>query len=322
MCRFCPGSNFFDLTENKCISCDFVTRGFLENGICKICEPKKFFSQISENGGVKNECTPCDDIKNGYLDQEICKICGKEKYFDETTRECKECNTVNRGYLENGVCTVCGSGKYFDNVSKKCVDNLITNGLVEYYDGDSIVGTTWNNKVGTNNINIFNPSGISRSPINGKYFINIPTNTGFLLNRDIDPNNYTLIYVIKSNGTSRASISFGGSSYFLTGLYYNKIVSYQDMVPVLHFSNNLNTNINNWTIGVDTKGLLRINKNTVGTYDHTSTNTFNKTFKISVNLGTNIFSDLSIACILLYNRRLSSDEITNVENYLSAYYNL
>ena len=132
--------------------------------------------------------------------------------------------------------------------------------------------------------------------------------------KNILPTTYTLIHIAKYNGNNKGRIFSGIGSNWLSGFDKGNVgVAYHE--GWVSFGNNLP---NDWTLSVDQNNLYRGNLNNFTTGIATG-NT-----NLSVNSSKDEYlskSDWAIACILVYNRILSLQEIQAIENYLVNLYN-
>jgi hypothetical protein len=131
---------------------------------------------------------------------------------------------------------------------------------------------------------------------------------------NILPSTYTLIHIAKYNSNNKGRIFSGIGSNWLSGFDKGNVgVAYHE--GWISFGNNLP---NDWTLSVDQNNLYRGNLNNFTTGIATGyTN-------LSVNSSKDEYlskSDWAIACILVYNRILSLQEIQAIENYLVNLYN-
>jgi hypothetical protein len=190
------------------------------------------------------------------------------------------------------------------------LDNLpVKNNLVGAYTSDSLLANEWKDISGNNNhATISGVIKVIDNYIVGTTFSSIEFPTTIL------PEEYTLINIAKYNGKNRGRIFSGIGSNWLSGFSNGKVgVAYHD--GWLTISNNVP---DDWVLSSDQNMLY-----TANSYNFT-TGYANGTTNLSVNSDSDenlSRSDWAIACVLVYNRTLSLEEIKLVEKYLINTYN-
>lgn len=208
-------------------------------------------------------------------------------------------------------------------------------GMVGMYTGDSWNGplTQWNDMSGNgNHVPTANMTGtISRnySTLNGRNFLSGGTSATILWPSGILPQTYTLFHVAKYNGSSRRRIFNGYGSNWLSG-FWNTAgnsagtgltgVAYHN---VWLTQNSTDVHGDVWILSTDQNNLYRsqrVNRTLSsftggGSWDRLCVNT-------STTGGFTEASDWAIACVIVYNRTLNTEEINLVENWIAQRYNI
>lgn len=205
---------------------------------------------------------------------------------------------------------------YSNSIDKFAVFNTlnlnslpITQNLIGAYTSDSFIKTQWKDISGNNN-----DANISGNvELIDNYLVGtIDSSIEFPIK--ILPEEYTLITIAKYNGDNKGRIFSGIGSNWLSGFSDGRVgVAYHD--GWLTISNNVP---DEWVLSTDQNIMYRAN-----TYNFT-TGYGNSTTNLSVNSDNDDYlsrSDWAIACILVYNTKLSVEEIQSVENYLISIYN-
>lgn len=132
------------------------------------------------------------------------------------------------------------------------------------------------------------------------------------------PSTYTLFYVARYNGTNQGRIFTGPSTTvnWLSGFWQAK--------TGVAFHNNwitqTTTNVHSgWFQATDQNDLFRSAKvnRTTGTPGNPS---YVSSMMINGGWSGSEFTDWAVACVVVYNRALTSTEYTNIENELAAKY--
>jgi hypothetical protein len=190
------------------------------------------------------------------------------------------------------------------------LNNLpITDNLIAVYTSDSFLKNQWKDISGNNNhATISGNVDLIDNYLVGTIDSSIEFPTTIL------PEEYTLITIAKYNGNNKGRIFSGIGSNWLSGFSDARVgVAYHD--GWLTISNNVP---NDWVLSTDQNTMYRAN-----TYNFT-TGYGNSTTNLSVNSENDDYlsrSDWAIACILVYNTKLSLEQIQSVENYLLSVYN-
>jgi hypothetical protein len=193
---------------------------------------------------------------------------------------------------------------------------FITNGLIGYFTGESWTGTQWNDiSPSANNASTVTGSIVNNSvTLNGFKCISGGTSAGLRFPSGMLPSGYTLFHVARYNGT-RQRIFDAYSGNFLSGFHANKAgVAYHEawLTPQSDIHGN------NWVLSSDQKDLYRSN----GTQRSTTTGVMTAV-SLSINYGSFVASEASdwtVACVIAYNRTLTSTEIQQMELYLNRKY--
>jgi len=207
----------------------------------------------------------------------------------------------------------------FDNISNINNHNIIindipiTNGLFAVYNVNSY---------STNNINILKDLTPNKNNalINGPILIENNYLTGTVdtsieFPKNILPKNYTLFHIAKYNGINKGRIFSGiTNNNWLSGFSQGKVgVAYHN--GWLSINSNLP---NNWILSTDQNDNYRANLNNYTTGKNSCTT------NLAINSDKDRYSrksDWAIACIIVYNRKLTLNEILKVEKYLISKYN-
>lgn len=196
---------------------------------------------------------------------------------------------------------------------------FIFNGLVGYFTGESWTGSAWNDISPSGN----NAATVTGSPVNNSVTLNGfkclsgGTTAGLRFPSGMLPSGYTLFHVAKYNGSSQARIFddyAGGSTNWLSGFWQGQSgVAYHNA----WITGTGGVHGSNWVLSVDQKDLYKSN----GTQRSSTTGSVTAV-SLSINYGTftGERSDWAVACIIAYNRTLSSTEIQQMELYLNRKY--
>lgn len=197
-------------------------------------------------------------------------------------------------------------------------------GLVGFYTGESwyAPGNMWIDLSGMNNhvteVRITATISNAGTFTNGKKFISGNVNAGLRFPPSILPGTYTLFYIAKYNGGTRQRIFNGVNQNWLSGFWGGRS-------GIAHHNNwltrhDLDYHNNNWVLGTDQNNLYRSNKQSRVGGPGAGFPSFDR---ISINWGVfSEFSDWAVACVVVYNRALTTGEITQVENELASVYKL
>jgi hypothetical protein len=195
----------------------------------------------------------------------------------------------------------------------------VTNGLVGWYKGEAWNGTSWPDLSGNGN-----HCTVTKGTINkmGRYIYG-RTTAGLQFPSAILPSTYTLFHVAKYNGPSRGRIFDGVNNInWLSGFHGNRTgITYHGDSYGGWLTQSATTAfpVSNVLISTDQKALYRGNginlttRTVTGSADRLSINYGNYTGIIY-----NESSDWAVSEVIVYNRELSLEEITNVETYLNT----
>lgn len=192
----------------------------------------------------------------------------------------------------------------------------ITNGLIGYYDASSFLNNVWYDLSSFNN-NVTQLNG--SFTLNNKTFISGSSTSTILFPTQILPSTYTLFHIAKYNGTSKGKILAGyNNPNWYSGFANAKSGIAAHTTPITQTS--LSAFENNWVFSTDTNITYRANG---ASYTTISIDPTNSNAQLSINLNTNNSdnSDFAIACVIVFNRTLSSSEISTMENWLTTTYN-
>lgn len=196
---------------------------------------------------------------------------------------------------------------------------FIFNGLVGYFTGESWTGSVWNDISPSGN----NSSAVTGSPVNNSVTLNGfkcmsgGTTAGIRFPAGMLVSGYTLFHVAKYNGSTQKRIFDdyqGGSINWLSGFWEGQSgVAYHNG----WITGTSGVHGSNWVLSVDQKDLYKSN----GT-QRSSTTGSTTSVSLSINYGnfTGERSDWAVACIIAYNRTLTSTEIQQMELYLNRKY--
>lgn len=195
----------------------------------------------------------------------------------------------------------------------------ITSGLVGYYVGDTFTaGTQWTDLSGNgNHATTFNGTPVNTSvTLNGYKALSGGTGDGLRWTNSILPATYTLFHVAKYNGANEKRIFDGVPSNWLSGFWMGLSgVAYHNNW-ITQSSTDLHGT--NWVISTDQNSLYRSN----GVNRTTASPGTPSSVQISINFGnfTGERSDWAVACVIVYNRTLSTTECQQIECWLNRKY--
>lgn len=188
--------------------------------------------------------------------------------------------------------------------------------LIGLYTGENwdTINKIWRDISGSGNHCIENrsPNNIVKTilPNTNRTFIYGNVNAGIIFPAGILPAEYTLFYLAKYNGGSQGRIFNGYTKNWLSGFHDTRSgVAYHEGW-ITSYTNNHGTS---WVLGTDQNTLYRSNK------INKTISGGNASDRLSINTRYE-FSDWAVACVLVYNRKLSLSEIQTVENEISSLY--
>lgn len=197
----------------------------------------------------------------------------------------------------------------------------IMSGLVGLYTGESWNGTQWNDLSGSGNHATTTRGTINSTSVtlNSLKALSGTTTDGITFPSTILPATYTLFHVAKYNGASKGRIfnSTSNPPNWLSGFHSSKAgVAYHNY----WLTDQVDIHGTNWVISTDQKTLYRSN---FVARNNANTGTPNYP-QLTINSGpfSGERSDWAVACVIVYNRELTSDEILQVESFLSMKYNI
>jgi hypothetical protein len=197
----------------------------------------------------------------------------------------------------------------------------VTSGMIGLYTGESWTGSQWTDLSGSGNHATTSTGTISTTSLNSLTALAGGTTAGIRFPSTILPSTYTLFHVARYNGASRGRIidGFGGPNW-LSGFHSNKsgVAYHGDAGSWVTAINDLHGNA--WVLSTDQRNLYRSQRvnRTVANY------TAGVSSQISIGMGnwTGENSDWACACVVVYNRELTTNEILQVEAFLARRYNL
>ena len=220
----------------------------------------------------------------------------------------------------------------------------ITTGLYGFYNSTSYSYTTpniWTDLSGSNNNATIINNVSNKYPVTKYYnYITGSHNTSIQFpTSKILPSTYTLFHICKYNGPMKKRILQGTTKNWLSGFNngYKGVAfhegwltennqdnigdlgSTKDIESTLKYTANiLKFSLSPWILSTDQNKLYRSNQ-----VDYTTNTNYDSYDTLAVNYGkyNSEISDWAIACIIVYNRTLSIDEIKLVENTLYNKYN-
>ena len=199
----------------------------------------------------------------------------------------------------------------------------IQSGLVGFYNADSFRSGVWYDLTPSNN-NVVQLGGNFSI---GKNYITGNVQSTILFPTQILPQTFTMFSIARYNYRSQTNMEENNLGRILTGYnnpdwfsgFDNKLSGVSSRVkPITQIE--LSAFDDKWVFSTDTNLTYRANgfnytKNQLGDLINTST-------QLSINMSpSNITkSDFSIGCVIVYNRILTDNEITDVENWLTSQY--
>jgi hypothetical protein len=197
----------------------------------------------------------------------------------------------------------------------------VTSGMIGLYTGESWTGSQWTDLSGSGNHATTIRGTITTSSQNSLTTITGTPTSGLRFPTTILPTTYTLFHIAKYNGSVRGRIFNGHSTNknWLSGFHGNKSgVAYHGNVggwvggiTDLHGTN--------WVLSTDQNNLYRsqgVNRTNAGYSNGVSD-------FLSINHGDFAEdSDWACACVIVFNRTLSTNEIVQVETFLNRRYHV
>lgn len=188
------------------------------------------------------------------------------------------------------------------------------------YTADSFASTTWSDVSGNNRHATVSRGSVSLTSSSGngstKTFGTLQggTGDGILFPTDVLPSTYTVFHLSRYTGSSNFRIVTGTGNNWLSGHWSgNTGVAFHEG----WITNQVNRFGNNWVLSTDQNSLYRGNRTTYGTSGGSAST------RLTVNAGQYTeYSAWQVAEIIVYNRTLSLEEYTSVENFLVDNYGL
>lgn len=209
-------------------------------------------------------------------------------------------------------------------------DIPIADGLVGFYNANSFgKDGVWYDLSSYNN----NITQMSGKFIKNNNFITGDIQTSILFPTQILPDKFTMFNIAKYNYKSQTNMQENNignilgvadsSSNFFFG--FNKGLSGISARNQPITQTTLSAFDDKWVFSTDTNNMYRANGNNYTINDIGDTielNEQNKSVQLSINMGNDksTYSDYSIACVIVFNRILTDNEISSVENWLGNTY--
>ena len=200
--------------------------------------------------------------------------------------------------------------------SDKIINEITAMNPFGWYDSSCFDVTTqkWYSKVGNSSIQTTNLTKLTTP------FPYVTGGTNATISNVPWPgenNDYTFIHLAKYNGPSRGRLWTGTTGNWLSGFWNNGVAFYHNG----WYQNGINASNGgqDWLLSVDMKNFARINK---GLWQ--ANGPAYSPASIGVNSGAfgNEVSDFAIAEFIIFNRSLSQDEYTKIEDYFTKKYGL
>lgn len=206
-------------------------------------------------------------------------------------------------------------------------DIPVVDGLVGFYNANSFgKNGVWYDLSDYNN-NIIQMSGKFTKNTN---FITGDIQTSILFPTQILPDKFTMFNIAKYNYKSQTNMeennignilgAINSSSNWFFG--FNKGLSGVSARNQPITQTDLSAFDDRWVFSTDTNNMYRANGNNYTINNIGEINEQNKYVQLSINMGKDksTYSDYSIACIIVFNRILTDNEISSVENWLRNTY--
>lgn len=204
---------------------------------------------------------------------------------------------------------------WIETINIQTVKTPIMNGLIGYYDSNSFIGSIWEDLSGANN-HVYRING-SIKKSNDDTYLTGDTSSNIIFPPKILPENYTLFTVAKYNGSTKGRIFQGMTQNWLSGFWSNKSgVNYHNGWLTQSSSSVFG---DSWVLSTDQNNFYRANGKDLSINSISGTTTWDN---ISINTGAypTETSNWAVALVMVYNRKLSSSEISTVENYIISTY--
>jgi hypothetical protein len=194
----------------------------------------------------------------------------------------------------------------------------VTSGMVGLYYGDNFTaGSQWTDLSGSgNHVTLLTGTPVNSSvTLNGYKALSGGTADGLRWSASILPSTYTLFHIAKYNGATTARIFDGVASNWLSGFHSGRAgVAYH----MNWITAETNLHASNWVLSTDQNSLYRSNgvDRTIAAPGTPSNN------QLSLNWGywSGERSIWAVACVIIYNRTLTTSEIAQVECWLNRRY--
>jgi hypothetical protein len=217
-------------------------------------------------------------------------------------------------------------GKYIDvmwfdnqrikpqNLINYKIDLPIKDGLVGYYNADSFVNGYWFDLTTNNNHVVYLSNNIKKY----KNRIYGQTNSYMIFPTEILPPKYTLFHISRYNGENKKRIFQGLKNNWLSGFHEGKTgVAYHDgWITESEYKNTYHFG-QKWILSTDQNSLYRANM-----HDLTKSDKGKTSAQLAINIGDQPkeSSNWQCACVIVFDRTLSQNEIEKMETFLISKY--
>lgn len=196
------------------------------------------------------------------------------------------------------------------NLIQYKIDIPIKDGLVGYYNYDSFVNGYWFDLTSNNNNVVYLSNNIQKAPINSNFIFG-DVKSFMIFPNEILPAQYTLFHISKYNGDKKGRIFQGLKNNWLSGFHDGKTgIAFHDGW-VTKEENPFGTQ---WILSTDQNSSYRANMHNLTIKDTNGA----KNAQLAINIGQILAekSDWACACIIVFNRKLSIEEIEIIETWL------
>lgn len=197
----------------------------------------------------------------------------------------------------------------------------ITSGLLAYYNATSFSQGILYDLTENNNHAVFtkgiigfaNDNNQVNTQTKGSYLVG-DVNSGILFPANVLPDNYTMFSIVKYNGKAKEKILAGYDNSWVSGFSSGKsgIASRNSWVT----QEELSVFDDRWVFSTDTNDSYRANGN-----DYTvNKNSGSGQLSLNYNENPSQNSDWAVACVIVFNRVLTSTEISSMESWIQKEY--
>ncbi len=193
------------------------------------------------------------------------------------------------------------------------MDDLpVKENLVAYYNAESFLNGVWYDLTDNLNNAVYIKGNIQKT----NNYLTGTTTSSILFPFDILPEEYTILHVCKYNGTTKGKILSGYQSKWSSGFASGKsgVAIHENWIT----QSELSVFDDKWVFSTDTNNSYRANLN-----DYTTVQSnFTSQTQLSINLNDlpEENSEWAIACIIVFDRKLSLTEIDLMEKWLTNKY--